>query len=172
MCFFRINAKYNSSRCLLIFFLLESINIFLRDFFLMDGKMTRKSLLALMCISVGLLQGCTNMKKTDSVLIKKDVAQSQQPAQIPALQQCIQDADALVKLDKGFQKDSDELYGLINDAKFYASVSEQTSSTVKSTITPLFEYKINDKCNSISQKLIKEFESRARKADLKNGLAR
>ncbi|MBZ7309140.1 hypothetical protein, partial [Klebsiella oxytoca] len=104
--------------------------------------------------------------------IKKDVSQTEQPAQVPALQQCIQDADALVKLDNKFQKDSSELYGLINDAKFYASVSGQTSASVKSTITPLFEYKINDKCNSISQKLIKEFETRARKADLKDGLTR
>ena len=134
--------------------------------------MIRNSLLALVCISVGVLQGCTNIKKTDSALIKKDVSQTEQPAQVPALQQCIQDADALVKLDNKFQKDSSELYGLINDAKFYASVSRQTSASVKSTITPLFEYKINDKCNSISQKLIKEFETRARKADLKDGLTR
>lgn len=134
--------------------------------------MIRNSLLAFVCISVGLLQGCTNIKKTDSALIKKDVSQTEQPAQVPALQQCIQDADALVKLDNKFQKDSSELYGLINDAKFYASVSGQTSASVKSTITPLFEYKINDKCNSISQKLIKEFETRARKADLKDGLTR
>ena len=134
--------------------------------------MIRNSLLALVCISVGLLHGCTNGKKPQSVLIKKDVIQNEQPAQVPALQQCIQDADALVKLDKKFQQDSNELYGLINDAKFYASVSDQTSASVKSTITPLFEYKINDKCNSISQKLIKEFESRARKAELKDGLAR
>ena len=134
--------------------------------------MIRHSLLALVCISVGVLQGCTNIKKTDSALIKKDVSQTEQPAQVPALQQCIQDADALVKLDNKFQKDSSELYGLINDAKFYASVSGQTSASVKSTITPLFEYKINDKCNSISQKLIKEFETRARKADLKDGLTR
>ena len=134
--------------------------------------MIRNSLLALVCISVGVLQGCTNIKKTDSALIKKDVSKTEQPAQVPALQQCIQDADALVKLDNKFQKDSSELYGLINDAKFYASVSGQTSASVKSTITPLFEYKINDKCNSISQKLIKEFETRARKADLKDGLTR
>ena len=134
--------------------------------------MIRNSLLALVCISVGVLQGCTNIKKTDSALIKKDVSQTEQPAQVPALQQCIQDADALVKLDNKFQKDSSELYGLINDAKFYASVSGQTSASVKSTITPLFEYKINDKCNSISQKLIKEFETRARKADVKDGLIR
>lgn len=134
--------------------------------------MIRNSLLALVCLSVGVLQGCTNIKKTDSALIKKDVSQTEQPAQVPALQQCIQDADALVKLDNKFQKDSSELYGLINDAKFYASVSGQTSASVKSTITPLFEYKINDKCNSISQKLIKEFETRARKADVKDGLTR
>ncbi|HHT3065079.1 TPA: hypothetical protein ACTYTR_003590 [Klebsiella michiganensis] len=134
--------------------------------------MIRNSLLALVCISVGLLQGGTNGKKPQSALIKKDVIQNEQPAQVPALQQCIQDADALVKLDKKFQQDSNELYGLINDAKFYASVSDQTSASVKSTITPLFEYKINDKCNSISQKLIKEFESRARKSELKDGLAR
>ena len=134
--------------------------------------MIRNSLLALVCFSVGLFQGCTNGKKPQSALIKKDVIQNEQPAQVPALQQCIQDADALVKLDKKFQQDSNELYGLINAAKFYASVSDQTSASVKSTITPLFEYKINDKCNSISQKLIKEFESRARKSELKDGLAR
>lgn len=134
--------------------------------------MMRNSLLMLICISIGLLQGCANIKKTDSALIKKEVSQNEQPAQVPALQQCIQDADALVKLDSKFQKDSSELYGLISDAKFYASVSGQTSASVKSTITPLFEYKINDKCNSISQKLIKEFEARARKAELSNGLAR
>ncbi|WP_174508164.1 hypothetical protein [Klebsiella oxytoca] len=134
--------------------------------------MTRNNLLALVCISVDVLQGCANIKKTDSALINTPATQKEQPAQLPALQQCIQDADALVKLDKKFQKDSSELYGLINDAKFYASVSGQTSASVKSTITPLFEYKINDKCNSISQKLIKEFESRAKKADLNDGIAR
>ena len=75
--------------------------------------MIRNSLLALVCISVGVLQGCANIKKTDSALIKKDVSQTEQPAQVPALQQCIQDADALVKLDNKFQKDSSELYGLI-----------------------------------------------------------
>ncbi|WP_260607875.1 hypothetical protein [Klebsiella sp. 2680] len=128
--------------------------------------------MALVCISVFLLQGCVNTKKTESALIKKENSQNQQSAQISAIQQCIQDAEALVKLDRKFQKDSSELYGLINDAKFYASVSEQTSANVKSTITPLFEYKINDKCNSISQKLIKEFETRARKADLQDGRAR
>jgi hypothetical protein len=138
----------------------------------MEGKMIRNSLLALVCISVGLLQGCANIKEIDSALVKKDVSKNEQPAQVTALQQCIQDADALVKLDKKFQKDSSELYTLINDAKFYASVSGQTSASVKSTITPLFEYKINDKCNSISQKLIKEFETRAKKADLNNGLVR
>ncbi len=134
--------------------------------------MIRNSALALVCISVFLLQGCVNTKKTESALIKKENSQNQQSAQISAIQQCIQDAEALVKLDRKFQKDSSELYGLINDAKFYASVSEQTSANVKSTITPLFEYKINDKCNSISQKLIKEFETRARKADLQDGRAR
>jgi hypothetical protein len=138
----------------------------------MDGKMIRNSLLALVCISVGLLQGCANIKKIDSALVNKDVNKNEQSTQVTALQQCIQDADALVKLDKKFQKDSSELYSLINDAKFYASVSGQTSASVKSTITPLFEYKINDKCNSISQKLIKEFETRARKADHNNGLVR
>lgn len=134
--------------------------------------MTRNNLLTLVCISVALLQGCANIKKSDSALMSTPAAKKEQPAQLPALQQCIQDADALVKLDKKFQKDSSDLYGLINDAKFYASVSGQTSASVKATITPLFEYKINDKCNSISQKLIKEFENRAKKADLNDGIAR
>jgi hypothetical protein len=80
----------------------------------MDGKMIRNSLLALVCISVGLLQGCTNGKKPQSALIKKDVIQNEQPAG-SCFTAVYQDADALVKLDKKFQQDSNELYGLIND---------------------------------------------------------
>ena len=52
-------------------------------------KMIRNSLLALVCISVGLLQGCTNGKTAERTHKKKDVIQNEQPAQVPALQQCI-----------------------------------------------------------------------------------
>lgn len=130
--------------------------------------MIRNNLLILTCISIGFLQGCTNYKTTE----KKQISQNQQSSQAQALQQCVHNADVLVKLNKNLQKDVSTLYVLIADAKFYASVSGQTSANVKSAVTPLFEYKINERCNSISQKLITEFEKRAKKADYDNGLTR
>jgi len=85
------------------------------------------------------------------------------------LQKCLNDANTLVKFDKKYQKNHNDLHVLINDAKLYASLSNETSDNVKATIAPLFEYEINDKCNNISQSLIDAFKNKIKQTSMLNG---
>ncbi len=140
--------------------------------------MKKNTTLALICASLFLLQGCANVKKADNSAIKNKSVQNNQPtqanppvqtAQLAALQQCLNDADTLIKLDKKYQKNYNELYILINDAKFYASLSGETSASVRATIAPLFEYEVNNKCNDISQQLIEAFKYKIKQTSMLNG---
>lgn len=76
---------------------------------------------------------------------------------------CLQNADALVKSNSKYKKDVDHLYQTLNSSKFYASISNNITSDVSSTITPLYEYKVNDLCNKISQNLINELKGKVSK---------
>ncbi|CAK9886177.1 MAG: hypothetical protein XXXJIFNMEKO3_02601 [Candidatus Erwinia impunctatus] len=125
--------------------------------------MIKNKLLTPICLSLLLLQGCSVMKKNDGIIVKS------QASQLPALQQCLQDTSTLVKLDNKYQKDASELYRLMEDAKYYASIATKSSESVSSTVAPLFEYKINDKCNVISQQLINEFKVRVSRLDVEGG---
>jgi len=140
--------------------------------------MNKNTTLALIFTSLFLLQGCANLKKTDDSAIKSNVNQNNQSAQaiqpaktvpLTALQKCLNDASTLVKLDNKYQKNYNELYLLINDAKLYASLSSETSESVRSTIAPLFEYEINNKCNDISQLLIDAFKYKIKRTSMING---
>lgn len=140
--------------------------------------MKKNTTLALICASLFLLQGCANVKKTDDSGIKNKPAQNNQPVQatptaqttqLTALQKCLNDASTLIKLDNKYQKNYNELYVLINDAKLYASLSSETSENVRATIAPLFEYEINNKCNDISQQLIEAFKYKIKQNSMLNG---
>jgi len=143
--------------------------------------MKKNTTLALICASIFLLQGCANPKKTDDSAIKSktaQTAQTTQPAQtaqpaqttqFTALQKCLNDASTLIKLDNKYQKNYNELYVLINDAKLYASLSSETSENVRATIAPLFEYEINNKCNDISQLLINAFKYKIKQNSMLTG---
>ena len=137
--------------------------------------MKKNTTLALICASLFLLQGCANVKKADDSANKSKPAQNNQPVQpvqttqLTALQKCLNDASTLIKLDKKYQKNYNELYVLINDAKLYASLSSETSENVRSTIAPLFEYEINNKCNDISQKLIEAFKYKIKQNSMLDG---
>lgn len=143
--------------------------------------MKKNTTLALICASLFLLQGCSNLKKTDNAALKGKTVQNNQtiqttqpvkPAQttpLTSLQKCLNDASTLIKLDSKYQKNYNELYTLINDAKLYASLSSETSENVRATIAPLFEFEINDKCNSISQQLINAFKYKIKQTSMLNG---
>jgi len=152
--------------------------------------MKKNTTLALICASLFLLQGCANVEKKGDSATKSNSAQNNrvtqpvqpspvaesaqimrpaQTTQLPALQKCLNDADTLIKLNKKYQKNYNALYVLINDAKLYASLSSETSENVRSTIAPLFEYEINNKCNDISQLLIDAFKYKIKQTAMING---
>ena len=58
-----------------------------------------------------------------------------------------------------------EMQFLINEAKSYAA--SNVSGNVRKTITPLFEYKINYKCNNIEQLLIDEYNKKIQATPVK-----
>lgn len=143
--------------------------------------MKKNTTLALICASLFLLQGCTHVKKTDDSATNGEAAENTQTiqpasseqsgssARLTSLQKCLNDANTLIKLDNKYQKNYNELYILINDAKLYASLSNETSDNVKATIAPLFEYEINDRCNNISQQLINAFKNKIKQNSMLNG---
>ncbi len=119
--------------------------------------MRKNNVLAFACLTVLLLQGCARNKAPITAPPKAG------NTQLTTLQQCFNDATTLVKLNKKHQKDYNDLYEVVNEAKGYAAIVDDSSLSVKSTITPLFDYEINNRCNNISQLLITEFKSRTLK---------
>lgn len=106
----------------------------------------------MMLISLSLNIGCSKRVNRNSV------AMTEKPPKFLKFQRCISDAKTLSQLDAKYGKNTQQLYTLINNAKFYASVADDSSSNVSSTITPFFDYKLNEICNEISILLIKEFQ--------------
>lgn len=116
--------------------------------------MTCKKLSMLLLVSAFFVQGCSNKNNTTANV------QASQENPSPTLQRCINQATILMKMNKKYEKNYSQLYALINNAKYYASISKDTAETVNATISPLLEYKINNTCNTISQLLIQEFKNK------------
>ena len=81
------------------------------------------------------------------------------------LKQCVKNAGALSNLNARYQKTLKEMHSLISEAKSYAA--SNVSGNVRKTITPLFEYKINYKCNNIEQLLIEEYNKKIQATPVK-----
>ncbi|MBA7935125.1 hypothetical protein HV127_28400 [Klebsiella sp. RHBSTW-00215] len=112
----------------------------------------KKLSITIIVLSTLFLQGCTkSIKKSPEKL-------SEQPPKMLKFQRCITDAKTLSQLDNKYEKDTKELYALVNNAKFYASIADESSTNVSSTITPFFDYKLNEICNGLSIMLIEEFQ--------------
>lgn len=72
---------------------------------------------------------------------------------------CLFEADQLVKLNAGkYRGMVNTLYENIHSAKYYASIAGNLSATTTDTITPLYQYRVNDVCNTISQALLGELK--------------
>lgn len=72
---------------------------------------------------------------------------------------CLFEAEQLVKLNAGkYRGMVNTLYEDIHTAKYYASVAGNLSATTTDTITPLYQYRVNDTCNTISQALLGELK--------------
>ncbi|WP_250676514.1 hypothetical protein [Escherichia coli] len=139
--------------------------------------MKKMSSVIILCMSVFILQGCSDAKhlKKASVIntntntntnANADIdIQGVDSEQYQYLKQCLKNASVLANLNERYKTTLKEVHFLINEAKSYAA--SNVSGYVQKTITPLFEYKINYKCNDIEQLLIEEYNRKIQSTPVK-----
>lgn len=131
--------------------------------------MKKMSSVIILCMSVFILQGCSDAKHLKKALVintntNTDI-QGVDSEQYQYLKQCVKNASALANLNERYKTTLKEMRFLINEAKSYAA--SNVSGNVQKTITPLFEYKINYKCNDIEQLLIEEYNRKIQATPVK-----
>ncbi|EOY5739938.1 TPA: hypothetical protein ACOEAK_004411 [Enterobacter ludwigii] len=119
-----------------------------------------------------ILSGCTSEEKVPhgtevitamSTPPNKEYNTTEQPVEKGSedtyLQQCLNDAELLLRTNKKYTNEVTSLYKTIDSAKHYASVSSKVSTSVSMTVTPLYEFRVHDICNNISSLVIKEIKT-------------
>ncbi|HHH7628276.1 TPA: hypothetical protein ACP2OA_004011 [Escherichia coli] len=133
--------------------------------------MKKMSSVIILCMFVFILQGCSDakhLKKTPVINTNTNAdidIQGVDSEQYQYLKQCVKNASALANLNERYKTTLKEMHFLINEAKSYAA--SNVSGNVQKTITPLFEYKINYKCNDIEQLLIEEYNRKIQATPVK-----
>ncbi|MGS4882829.1 hypothetical protein [Photobacterium damselae] len=75
------------------------------------------------------------------------------------LKTCLFEANQLKHINKNkYNNQVYTLYKTISEVKYYTSIYKEINKDTKTTITPLYTYRINNLCNSISQSLMSELE--------------
>ncbi|HIE9359447.1 TPA: hypothetical protein ACXRUV_005111 [Klebsiella quasipneumoniae subsp. similipneumoniae] len=113
-------------------------------------------------VSILLVQACSNPSNMQSKVNSSRLSSETKNVynSVPnKLNACIYEAGALVKMNDKYRNKVDELHKTLKDAKYYASISSQVTDHVRTTITPFYEYRVNDICNDISQDMMKEFKN-------------
>lgn len=79
------------------------------------------------------------------------------PVMKARLNSCLTEARQLARMRNGAYRASvDELYRNLKATQSYANLASQLSSTTTDLMTPLYQYRVNESCNTISQLLLKE----------------
>lgn len=74
---------------------------------------------------------------------------------------CLYEARQLNRLTgNAYAAQVNELYRNIKAAQYYATVYAELSNNTSQMVTPLYKFKINDNCNTISQALLRELKKR------------
>ncbi|TXE22550.1 hypothetical protein FOT63_25500 [Serratia ureilytica] len=72
---------------------------------------------------------------------------------------CLFEAKQLAQLSAGaYRSQVEALYTQLRAAKAYAALEGSLPGSTTNTITPLYQYRINDACNAISQALLAELK--------------
>ncbi|WP_296241333.1 hypothetical protein [uncultured Enterobacter sp.] len=75
------------------------------------------------------------------------------------LSTCLFEAEQLLRINREkYQQQISTLYQNIRDAKYYASVAGNMNSSSTDTLTPMYQFKVNDACNTVSQLLLTELK--------------
>lgn len=76
-----------------------------------------------------------------------------------ALSTCLFEAKQLAQLSRGeYRSQVEALYAQLRAAKAYAALEGSLPGSTTNTITPLYQYRVNDACNGISQALLAELK--------------
>ncbi|EKC6207968.1 hypothetical protein G9X50_10480 [Cronobacter sakazakii] len=126
------------------------------------------------------LSACTTAPK--SAPVKSNVSQTPavpaQPAPTPVesmnqlapvssdtklrLERCLAETKHLSDINREkYREQIDTLYRSIKATQYYASISNDLSNIMVETITPLYQFRVNDACNTISQSLLAELKKGA-----------
>lgn len=76
------------------------------------------------------------------------------------VQACINEADALSKINSKYNEDISHLHKLIKDIKYYASISNKISSHTEESVTRFYELNVYNACDAISQSLMSELKAK------------
>lgn len=114
------------------------------------------------------LTGCQGFGKGNKVTITPRAGQPVTGATLSApagegikgqLATCLFEADQLLKMNPAkYREPVNALYRDIRQAKYYAAVAARLSAGSTDTLTPMYQYKVNDACNTVSQMLLTEFK--------------
>ncbi len=110
---------------------------------------------------MALLQGCALQKPiANDTAVKPPQNGYEEVNEISSdLKTCLFEANQLKNIDKNkYDNQVYNLYKTISEVKYYTSIYKEINKDTKTTITPLYTYRINNICNSISQSLMSELE--------------
>jgi len=74
------------------------------------------------------------------------------------LNTCLFEAHQLAQMGSTYRPQVEALYRHLRAAKYYAAIAGELSGGTTDTITPLYQYRVNDACNAISQSLLAELK--------------
>ncbi len=81
-------------------------------------------------------------------------------AETEFLTTCLYEAEQLRKLNPTkYQGTTDELYRTIRDTKYYASIMARMDPGTTRTLTPMYEFRVHDACNTVGWQLLTELKN-------------
>lgn len=126
---------------------------------------------AILLAAVVVLSGCQGTKKINRVTLTPQSGRPvlSTPAAEPVapvdesirkqMATCLFEAEQLLKLNsRKYREPVNSLYQDLRAAKYYASVASHLSDGSTDTLTPMYQFKVNDACNTVSQLLLTEFK--------------
>ncbi|WP_234262470.1 hypothetical protein [Klebsiella aerogenes] len=131
----------------------------------MNKFFTRSCIVLTAIVSIS---GCTKHKTSGLGGNNKTVSeqtsgkQASQSDTAQRLQKCLFEAEQLSKISGAkYASKKADLYHVIQSAKYYASISSDISSMTVESMTPYYQFKVNDICNDISWAMYNELKAGA-----------
>lgn len=119
-----------------------------------------------LCLLLAGLTGCSQPGPVSNVTpfsppaaaVKEEPAETDPQLKL-RLERCLFEAKQLQEMSNGaYKQQVDTLYRSIQATKLYAGIAGQISDSTTEMVTPLYQFRINDACNTIAQSLLGELK--------------